>query len=244
MHIPKWLLATVGLLLVVLIAAVAFFIGRQTSQPPATPTAVSAPAQEPPSVKDPAPEPEPTAPVADASGGAMTLPSTAASPSPPPAIEALPSTASAFQPSTSAPAAAVDTSAVTAEARARVSAYFTQMAALQSGGPIGDQQAFATTILQGAVSGDFSGIDDLVRAAGEAERRAGSIQPPGECAEYHRMAVTLLQESRTMITALRDGLKRNDTNALTSVSASAQSMKSRADTLAAAEKALRARFGV
>jgi hypothetical protein len=58
------------------------------------------------------------------------------------------------------------------------------------------------------------------------------------------MAVTLLQESRTMITALRDGLKRNDSTALTSLGASAQSMKTRADTLAAAEKALRARFGL
>ena len=105
-------------------------------------------------------------------------------------------------------------------------------------------EAFATTILQGAASGDFSGIDDLVRAAGDAERRAVAIQPPGECAEYHRMAVTLLQESRTMITTLRDGLKRNDTDTLTSLGASAQSMKSRADTLAAAEKSLRARFGL
>jgi hypothetical protein len=138
----------------------------------------------------------------------------------------------------------MDTSQATPDARARVSAYFTQMEALQSGGPSGDPDAFANTILQGATSGDFSGIDDLVRVASDAERRAVAIQPPGECAEYHRMAVTLLQESRTMIIALRDGLKRNDTNALTSMAASAQSMKSRADTLAAAEKALRARFGL
>jgi hypothetical protein len=137
----------------------------------------------------------------------------------------------------------VDTSPATAEARARVSAYFKQMDALQSGAPIGDADAFAMTIMQGATSGDFSGLDDLVRAAGDAERRAVALQPPGECAEYHRMALTLLQESRTMITALRDGLKRNDTNTLTSLGATAQSMKSRADTLAAAEKALRARFG-
>ena len=103
---------------------------------------------------------------------------------------------------------------------------------------------FATAVVQGAASGDFSAIDDLVRTAGDAERRALAIQPPGECNEYHRMAVTLLQESRTMITALRDGLKRNDSTALTSLGASAQSMKTRADTLAAAEKALRARFGL
>ena len=226
MHIPKWLIATAGLLFVMLIAAVAFFLGRETSQPPEAPIAVSALAQEPPSVRDPAP----AAPGPNASGSA--------------AAEAPPSMASATQSSTSVPATAVDTSQATAEARARVSAYFRQMEALESGGPIGDQEAFATTILQGATSGDFSGVDDLVRAAGDAERRAVAIQPPGECAEYHRMAVALLQESRTMITALRDGLKRNDTDTLTSVGASAQSMKSRADSLAAAEKALRARFGL
>ena len=241
MHIPKWLIATAGLLFVVLIASVAFFIGRQTSQPPEAPIAVSALAQELPSVRDPVPAPEPKPPVAEASGGASPI---TASTSGTAATAAPPSTASASLSSTSAPAAGVDTSQATAEARARVSAYFTQMEALQSGGPIGDQEAFATTVLEGATSGDFSGIDALVRAAGDAERRAVALQPPGECAEYHRMAVTLLQESRTMITALRDGLKRNDTDALTSVGASAQSMKSRADILAAAEKALRARFGL
>ena len=228
MHIPKWLIATTGLLFVVLVASVAFFIGRETSQPPEA-MAVSPLAQEPPAVTDPAPAP--ASPITASTSGTA-------------AAEAPPSTASASLPSTSAPAAVVDTSPATAEARARVSAYFTQMEALQSGGPIGDEEAFATTVLQGAVSGDFSGIDDLVRAAGDAEHRAAALQPPAECAEYHRMAVTLLQESRTMITALRDGLKRNDTDTLTSVGASAQSMKSRADTLAAAEKALRARFGL
>ena len=230
MHIPKWLIATAGLLFVVLIASVAFFIGRETSQPPEAPIAVSAPA------------PEPNAPVAEASG-AMTSP-IAASTSSIATTDAPPSTASASLSRTTTPATAVDTSQVTAEARARVSAYFKQMEALQSGGTGGDPEAFANTVLQAAASGDFSGIDDLVRAAGDAERRAVALQPPGECAEYHRMAVTLLQESRTTITALRDGLKRNDTNTLTSVGASAQSMKSHADTLAAAEKALRARFGL
>ena len=211
----------------VLIASVAFFIGRETSQPREASIADSALAKDPPSVRDPAPAPEPKAPVAEASG-AMTSPITAST-----------SGTAATEPS-----AAVDTSPATAEARARVSAYFTQMEALGSGAAIADQEAFATTVLQGAVSGDFSAIDDLVRAAGDAERRAVALQPPGECAEYHRMAVTLLQESRTMITALRDGLKRNDSNTLAAVGASAQSMKSRADTLAAAEKALRARFGL
>jgi len=236
MHIPKWLIATAGLLFVVLIAAIAFFIGRETSQPVEAPSAVSAPEQEPPSPA-PAPPSEPT----DASGVAITAPITA--PTSGTAAGAAASTASASPLSTSAPTAATESSPSTAEARARVSAYFTQMDALQSGG-IGDANAFATTLLQGATSGDFSGIDDLVRAAGDAERRAAAVQPPAECAEYHRMAVTLLQESRTMIIALRDGLKRNDTDALTSLGAAAQSMKSRADTLAAAEKALRARFGL
>jgi len=118
------------------------------------------------------------------------------------------------------------------------------METIRSGGTIGDQQEFATTVVNAAASGDFSGIDDLVRAAGDAERRAAALQPPNECAEYHRLAMTLLQESRTMITALREGLKRNDTNALTSVAASAQDMKARTDRLAEAEKSLRARFGL
>ena len=73
MQIPKWLIATAGLLFVVLIAAVAFFIGRQTAQPPQAPIAVSALAPEPASVRDPAPAPEPKPPVAEASGSASDL---------------------------------------------------------------------------------------------------------------------------------------------------------------------------
>ena len=47
-----------------------------------------------------------------------------------------------------------------------------------------------------------------------------------------------------MITAVREGLKRNDTQALTSVGASAENMKSRTENLAEVEKSLRARFGL
>ena len=131
----------------------------------------------------------------------------------------------------------------TDDTRARVAAYFKQMEAIQSAGS-GDPQAFANTIATAAGRGDFSGMDGLMRSATDAERRAAALQPPGECAEYHRQAVTLLQESRTMIGALREGLKRNDTNALNAVSASAQSLQARAESLAQAEKALRARFGL
>lgn len=238
MHIPKWLIATAGLLIVVLIAAVAFFIGRQTqpSQAPAGVTA-SAPAASSPSN---APPPEPATSAAQPGDSAMTAP--ASTPSAPPASEpAVIASAPLSNPPAPTP---VETSSVTADARARVSAYFRQMDSMQSGGPGGDADAFANTIMQGAASGDFSGLDDLVRTATDAERRAAALQPPAECAEYHRKAVALLQESTAMITSLRDGLKRNDADALTSMAASAQTMKLRADNLAAAEKSLRARFGL
>ena len=239
MHIPKWLIATAGLSFVVLIAAVAFFIGRDASRPPAAPTAAAASAspvpQELPAVRDPAPpEGAPKPPLAEARGAVtpiITPPLSGTAPSNP------------TTPSASAPGPTPDNSQA-AETRARVAAYFKQMEAIRSGGTSGDPQEFATTLLNAAANGDFSAIDDLVRAASDAERRAAALQPPVECAEYHRLATTLLQESRTMITALRDGLKRNDTEALTSMATSAQSMKSRTDRLAEAEKSLRARFGL
>jgi len=234
MHIPKWLIAAAGLLFVVLIAAIAFFIGRETSRPPAAAIAASAPPQELAAARASAPE-EPRLPPAAAGG---TIPSSiTASVNGTASSNAIPPSASALGP-------AADNSQATAEVRARVAAYFKQMEAIQSGGTAGDQQEFATTIINAAAGGDFSGIDDLVRAASDAERRAVALQPPNECAEYHRQAVTLLQDSRTMITALREGLKRNDTDALTSVGASAQSMKARTENLAKSEKALRARFGL
>jgi hypothetical protein len=240
MHIPKWLIATAGLSFVVLIAAVAFFIGRDASRPPAAPTAAAVESaspvpQELSAVRDPAPpEGAPQPPLAETSGAITPIIA-------PPVSGTAPTNATT--PGASAPDPTPDNSQAT-DARARVAAYFKQMEAIRSGGTIGDPQEFATTLVNAAANGDVSGIDDLVRAATDAERRAAALQPPGECAEYHRLATTLLQESRTMITALRDGLKRNDTEALTSMATSAQNMKSRADRLAEAEKSLRARFGL
>jgi len=229
MQIPKWLIAAAGLLVVVLIAAVAFLMGRQTSRPPAAPTAaVAAPPErnEPPvaSAAQEAAREEPKLPPTESGATAPTPSASVSAPSAehPPATPVTP---------------------VTDDARARVAAYFKQMQAIQSGGS-GDPQAFATTVANAAAGGDFSGMDDLIRSATDAERRAAALQPPSECAEYHRQAVTLLQESRTMIGALREGLKRNDTNALNAVSESAKSLQTRAENLAQAEKALRARFGL
>lgn len=142
------------------------------------------------------------------------------------------------------PSPAADISRVPPEARARVEAYFMQMEAIRSGAATDDPQDFATRLVSSANSGDLSGFDDLVRAASDAERRAGALTPPPECAAYHRQAVTLLGESKTMITALRDGLKRDDTNAVASAGTSAESMKIRAEGQAAEEKALRTRFGL
>ena len=233
MHIPKWLIATAALLLVTLIAAIAFFVGRESSRPPAADIPASAAPQEVSAAKDPAPE-EPRPPVAAPSSASAALVT-------PSVID--PSSSNTARPNAGAPGLAADNPPAAPEARARVAAYFAQMESIQSG-RAGDPNEFATTIVNAAMSGDFSGIDDLVRAAGDAERRAVAIQPPSECADYHRQALTLLQDSRRMVTTLRDGLKRNDADALTSIGASAQGMKSRADNLAAAEKALRARFGL
>lgn len=223
MQIPKWLIATAALLVVALIAALAFFIGRETSRPPAAAVAASPAPQEPAAISAPVSAPAPGNAIG-APGAPGATASSATEPGPP---------------ADNSPAAPGSN-----DARARVAAYFKQMDAILSAGTTGDSQEFATTLVNAAASGDFSGIDDLVRAAGDAERRAVAVQPPAECAEYHRQAVALLQESRTMVAALRDGLKRNDTDALSSLSASAQNMKSRSENLAQAEKSLRARFGL
>jgi len=233
MHIPKWLIATAGLVFVMLIAAIAFYIGRESSRPPAAEIIATTVPQDQPAVKGPEQATPPLAEPSRATGSVVT----------PSASDTAP-TKMTIPSSASTPSAAVDNSPAAADARARVAAYFTQMDAIQSGAAIGDAEEFATTIVNAALSGNLSGIDDLVRSAGDAERRAIALQPPDECADYHRLAITLLQESRALATTLRDGLKRNDADALTSVGASAQAMKSRAENLAATEKALRARFGL
>src|SRR5436190_4340600 len=165
MHIPKWLIATAGLLFVVLIAGVAFFIGRETSRRPAA-IAAAAALQEPSPVREPSSVQGPT-PVRDSGPEEPNLPPAEASALTPiitPSVSMRASSNAATW-SASVPTPAADSSQATAEARARVAAYFKQMEAIGSGGTIGDQQEFGTSVVNAAASGDFSGIDDLVRAA-------------------------------------------------------------------------------
>lgn len=240
MNIPKWLIAAALLLFVTLIATVAFLVGRETARPAtvASTAAAATASQEPAAATGAAPDTDTQTLPLPAPLGALTSPSneTPAS-SAKASFDAAPATASS-------PVTVADHSSGAVEARGRVATYFRQMDAIQLGAPIGDQQAFATTILGAAVSGDLSGFDDLVRQAGDAERRALAVQPPSECAEYHQLAVTLLRDSASMVAALRDGIKRGDADALTAVGAAAQRLQPRAEALAETEKALRARFGL
>src|SRR3954469_15651534 len=129
MHIPKWLIATAGLLFMVLIAAIAFFVGRETSRPTADAIAPSAVPQELSTVRGAAPA-ESTVPLTEASGAMTSIitPSVSGTAS---------SNATTSSPSVSRPAA--DNWQAAAEGRARVAAYFKQMEAIRSGGTSGDQ---------------------------------------------------------------------------------------------------------
>src|SRR4051812_23163014 len=109
MHIPKWLIATAGVLIVALVATLAFFVGRESSRAPAESTSRSATPHDSATVADASPESE-SAPVEDASGG-----TTRANDAPP--------SASASPSAPVAPGAAADAGPVNADARVRVSDY-------------------------------------------------------------------------------------------------------------------------
>lgn len=169
------------------LAGVAFLLGRATA--PSSPHA-SQPRSAQADSPHAATEPSPTDPTASAAGTGMSAPAVEA----PPAEE--PKTLDLAVP---APAgAAVD---------GGVAAYFAQMDALSAEAKASqDPQAVARTILDQAISGNMSGIDELITRQRTLAVRLGQVQPPPACREHHERSVRLFGRAIALLEKTRDAI--------------------------------------
>lgn len=128
--------------------------------------------------------------------------------------------------------------------RARVARYFSEMDNIQPGQFSGDPHSMANDMLEGAMKGDTSQLDDLVTKAQNAEQRARGIVPPAPCQQYHQQAVELSGESVQMLITMRRAMHDNDSNALMGLTSRASALQSQAEELQKQEQSLKLRFGV
>lgn len=187
---------------------------------PAVPVPMPAP---PPPVYVPPPAPAVVAPpVASAP---------VVAPAPPPAPVAAPPPAPVSAP---APAPAN-------QASPAVKTYFAKidkiMAETES---IGDQNAFATQVLQQGMNGKTEGFDNLIASTRKASTALRSITPPPSCREHYQLLLKQTEASMRLLEKVKSATVSLDTGALTALGAEGQGMQADANRLKQLDEQLRA----
>lgn len=173
------------------------------------------------------PPPAPQAPPA--------LPVPVAAPPPPPAPVAAPPPAP-VPPPPPAPVAVTPT-----EASPGVKTYFAKidkiMAETES---IGDQNAFATQVLQQGMNGKTEGFDNLINSTRKASTALRGITPPPNCREHYQLLLKQTDSSMRLLEKVKSATVSLDTGALTALGAEGQGMQADANRLRQLDEQLRA----
>jgi hypothetical protein len=122
--------------------------------------------------------------------------------------------------------------------------YFIRMQSIQAVGLTGDSNDVADQLLAGAMKGDSSGLDQVVKSLSDGIDKTKAIQPPPECAAYHQSMIALLTDSIGLVRSLKGALQSGDPSSIASLAMTGNSLKSRTDALEADGKAIRARAGL
>jgi hypothetical protein len=217
--------------------------------PAAPPMPTAAPERAPQIVITTAPVPVPVAAQASAPMVAATIAPSAApsarAAAPPAAAQAM--TLSVPSAPGSLGGSAPSTSPETAATGAAVRDYFMRMTAIQATAPSSDTGEFANKLLASAMTGDTSGLDELVRVTEEGANRVRALSPPSscrECVDYHERMVSMLGESAGMVRQIKTALTSNNAGALTALSASGSSLQARATALEEQAQRIKSQYGV
>lgn len=200
-------------------ASVPLQVGAVPQQPmPAAPAAPSA------YVPPPAPQAAPPA-----------MPVPVVPPAPPPAPVAAPPPAP-VPPPPPAPVAVAPT-----EASPAVKTYFAKidkiMAETES---IGDQNAFATQVLQQGMNGKTEGFDNLIASTRKASTALRGITPPPNCREHYQLLLKQTDSSMRLLEKVKSATVSLDTGALTALGSEGQGMQADANRLKKLDEQLRA----
>lgn len=246
---------TFGLLLgslLLALLALAFLLGRMSSQQPAALAATATPpvraetptslplqvGQVPPPSRPEVPSAPPPAPAA--SPASASVAPAAPPPAPPPAPLASPPAVPPVVPAPAAPPAAPSPVPKAADAP-ELRRYFEQIdRVLAHTAGMGDANQHATELLQQSMNGDSSGFDRLQSETRQALGALRQIRPPSRCGDYHRLLLHQLEESLTLVKELRSASSSLDTSGLQSLAARGHTLQAEADRLKELETRLRA----
>jgi hypothetical protein len=120
----------------------------------------------------------------------------------------------------------------------RLAAYLNRVKALQVGPAGTSEESFAQQLLGEAMSGDVSGLNDLIRQTEAAQQQLKDIQPPAGAERHREKLQDLLSESAKLLSRERDALQRKDPEALSLLVANARHLQAKAKALEAEQEEL------
>ena len=104
---------------------------------------------------------------------------------------------------------------------------------------IGDQNAFATQLLQQSMNGKTEGFDSLIASTRKTAQALRSISPPPNCREHYQLLLRQTDKSLSLLEKVKRATVSMDTNELTALGAEGQSMQMEANRLKQLDEQLR-----
>jgi hypothetical protein len=229
-ELPTWLVAGVLLLLLAAVGVAGWAIGR--SSVPATPVASLAPAPEGPADTGFVPE------RADAGDDwKRLLPEDAPEE---PIREARAKPDRAKPPGQKAASKDLGDDGV----RGDVAAYFTDLDAITVDHPshTGDPQGHAESLVAAAMSGDTTGLDELISANSAMVKDIGSLSPPSPCREHHRRTLAVVNDSTRILQDLKSAMTTSDLGGLMAMQSKAGALEAELKAVDALGESIRAEY--
>ena len=238
MQVSKQVVGAAAAAFVVLVVIIAFLLGRESQRherrleqsqlvgaagtsPQGSAESPQGQPQAPPASTLPTPSPSVTTP-----------PDNAPAPATPPTTIPVPTPVPAAPPSSSGSSNA-----------AQIRDYFLRMDTIQTGG-MGDTEEVAGKLLTGAMKGDLSGLDDLIKSVDDSVSKVKAITPPAECAGYHAKMIELLAQSQQLVRSLKQAMQSQDPSAIAGIAMTGEQLKTKTEALQTEAKAIRSRAGL
>jgi hypothetical protein len=124
-----------------------------------------------------------------------------------------------------------------------VVAYFKAVESIQPGS-IGNPETVAQQVAAGLGNGDTSGIEGMIQQAQETRNHLSVILPPQPCATYHQELLASLDEGLNLMKAIKTLVASPTSPSMpaSDLTARANAMKVRSDSLRSQEMALKQRY--
>lgn len=128
--------------------------------------------------------------------------------------------------------------------RGDVATYFSDLDAITVDHPshTGDPQGHAQALVTAAMSGDTTGLDELITANNAMVKDIGGLSPPAPCREHHRRTLAVVNDSTRILQDLKSAMTTSDLGGLMAMQAKAGALEAELKAVDALGQSIRAEY--